>query len=75
MSARPELVDADELAARLGPGIGRRWVYRAVEAGMPAFKIGRRLLFNPEAAWAWIEQHRVGEWNVTLTNNGVASDS
>ncbi len=61
------LLGADELAALLhAPGrdarARRRWVYRAVEAGMPALRIGSRVYFRRSAVEAWLNSHRVGEW-------------
>lgn len=41
----------------------RRWVYGQVEEHhLPAFKVGRTLLFDPDAVTAWLDQHRIGAW-------------
>lgn len=55
-----ELLSADALAERLGRN--RRWIYRQVERGMPAIKLGRELCFRVAAVEAWIETQRVGQW-------------
>jgi excisionase family DNA binding protein len=55
------LVDADELAARLGKT--RRAIYRLIEDhGLPAIKLGRSLAFDLEAVDQWLERRRVGDW-------------
>ena len=60
LSGGPELVDAAELARRLG--IGRSWVYtHAIELGAVKLGSGRkpRLRFDPQVAAR--VQHRIGE--------------
>jgi excisionase family DNA binding protein len=55
------LIGADELARRLGKD--RRAVYRLVEDhGLPAYRLGRSLAFDPEAVDAWLGRRRVGDW-------------
>jgi excisionase family DNA binding protein len=58
----PELLDVTELGSVLFPywdeARRRRWVYRAVEEkGLPAVRLGRSLLFDPDAVKDWLEQH------------------
>ena len=62
MTALPELVDAHQLAAALGPSFDERAVYRAHEHGLPRIVIGRRCVYDIAAVQAWFETCRVGDW-------------
>jgi excisionase family DNA binding protein len=65
---RPPLLTAEQLAATLG--FSRRQVYRLVEeAGLPHYKIGAALRFEPEAVEAWLEAKRAGDWPSPLTSH------
>ena len=55
-----ELLSADQLAERLGRS--RRWIYRQTERGLPAYKLGRELVFRLEPVEAWLASQRVGDW-------------
>ncbi len=55
------LLDARQLAEALG--MTRRWVYERVEQdGLPAYKIGRALVFEVSAVRAWLAGRRIGQW-------------
>jgi excisionase family DNA binding protein len=57
--ALPELLTADELAARIHRS--RRWIYRqADEREMPAIRVGRAMYFDAAAVAAWIDKQRIG---------------
>ncbi len=59
--SQDRLLSATDLAVTLG--MSRRWVYAQVEEhGLPAYKLGRTLLFEPSAVEHWLSEHRVGEW-------------
>jgi excisionase family DNA binding protein len=65
---RGPLLSATDLAARLGTS--RRWVYAQVEQhGLPAYRFGRALAFDPRAVQAWLEGRRVGDWEHCAKNN------
>jgi excisionase family DNA binding protein len=55
------LLSATELAHLLG--LTPRWVYAQVEEhGLPAYKVGRTLLFEALAVRRWLETRRIGDW-------------
>ncbi len=55
------LLSAEQLADALG--LTRRWVYDHVENdGLPAYKLGRSLVFELAAVRAWLAQRRIGDW-------------
>lgn len=57
MPELPRLLTAHELAQELGQS--RRWIYRMYEEkGLPAYKIGRSLLFSAAEVAAWLEAQR-----------------
>lgn len=62
-----ELLTADELGAELRPkwdaAKRRRWIYRQhEERGLPAYKVGRSLMFESAAVTAWLADQRRGAW-------------
>lgn len=51
------LLSPDDVAERLG--IGRRRVYDLVKfQGLPAYKFGNQLRFDPDALASWLEAQR-----------------
>lgn len=71
MTPLPKLLTAEQLAAALGlPKKGKngdvadtkriyRWHEREDDP-LPAFKVGRSLLFDPADVAAWLDRQRVG---------------
>ncbi len=71
-TALPQLLTAEQLADELGlPKKGKngdvadtkriyRWHEREHDP-LPAFKVGRSLLFDPASVSAWLDAQRVGE--------------
>jgi excisionase family DNA binding protein len=58
-SHNPELLNADEQAARLG--VSRKKLYRlAAEHGLPVTRIGRSVYFRPSLVAAWLDEHTTG---------------
>lgn len=57
-----QFVGIDEILPILGNPL-KSWVYRRTARGhedpIPAYRIGGRLLFDPEEIQAWVESHRV----------------
>lgn len=67
------LLATAELAETLG--MSTRWVYSQVEEhGLPAFKLGRTLLFDPDAVGRWLDAHRVGNWPEPCADPGSAAE-
>lgn len=65
MSSLPEVIDAEQLAAALGPAFDRRAVYRLHSHGLPRIQIGRRVFYDLAAVQAFLESRRVGEWQAS----------
>jgi hypothetical protein len=73
VTALPEVRSVDELGAELFPSWDatrrRKWLYRQhEERGLPAYKVGRSLMFDTAAVADWFARQRVGEWSTTDTN-------
>jgi excisionase family DNA binding protein len=71
MTTLPHLVSAGDLAETLGQS--KKWVYRQhEERGLPAFKLGRSLLFDASDVLAWLEQQRVsGKPDVSVPDDAA----
>ena len=64
-----ELVSAEALAKVLGQP--RKTIYRwHEEKGLPAYHIGRALVFDQDAVANWLKCQRVGDW----PRNGDGAD-
>jgi excisionase family DNA binding protein len=61
--AIPELIDIDELSARIGVAKATiyQWVHRREETGIPHYKIGRLVRFDPLEIQAWLARKHRGE--------------
>lgn len=69
MPELPHLITAGELALSLGQD--KKTIYRwREEKGLPAYCLGRRLLFDPADVLAWLDSRRVG----SINSNGAAAN-
>jgi excisionase family DNA binding protein len=59
---RAPLLTTAELALHLR--VTRRWIYQQVDShAMPAYRLGARALrFDLAAVQAWLEAHKIGQW-------------
>src|SRR5687768_3228648 len=67
------LLSPAELAVALG--MSRRWVYEQVyRHGLPAYKLGRSLAFEPSAVRAWLAVRRIGQWPESSDTQALAKE-